>query len=66
VTLRSYKPGGWVLYEQVIDQSTTNIFIKSNKELRTKFFKKMRNNPIGTEKTAMQQIILRDLIFLLN
>jgi len=26
----------------------------------------MKNNPIGTEKTAMQQIILRDLIFLLN
>jgi len=28
VTLRDYKPGAWVLYARIIDQSKADIFIK--------------------------------------
>ena len=28
MTLRDYKPGAWVLYQRVIDQSKADIFIK--------------------------------------
>jgi hypothetical protein len=39
VTLRDCKPGAWVLYQQVIDQSKADIFIKPGIIQRRMFFR---------------------------
>jgi len=44
-TLRDYKPGTWVLYQRVIDQSKADIFIKPGIIQKANVFSSLTNFP---------------------